>query len=123
MLEPRLLVLDEPTFGQDRSTSAALVERLHELVAHGTTIILVTHDMRLVANDADHVIMLVHGGVAYAGPPGGLLGDDPHSGQSRREQALPDEMVVEFGIKMGGERRTEVEAKYKLTFKWKRTQE
>ena len=59
VLEPRLLVLDEPTFGQDRSTSAALVERLHELVAQGTTIILVTHDMRLVANDADHVIMLV----------------------------------------------------------------
>ena len=67
LLEPGLLVFDEPTFGQDRSTSAALVERMHQLIAQGSTIILVTHDMRLVANDADHVVMLIDGHVAFDG--------------------------------------------------------
>jgi energy-coupling factor transporter ATP-binding protein EcfA2 len=76
VLQPRLLVLDEPTFGQDRATSAALMERLRALRHAGTTIVVVTHDMRLVANEAHHVVLLVGGAVAYEGPPDWLL-DDP----------------------------------------------
>jgi energy-coupling factor transport system ATP-binding protein len=75
VLHPRLLILDEPTFGQDRATSAALVQRLGELVDGGTTVIVVTHDMGLVASAADHVVLLVDGEVAYDGRPFGLFAD------------------------------------------------
>jgi energy-coupling factor transport system ATP-binding protein len=75
VLHPRLLVLDEPTFGQDRATSSALVQRLHELVDGGTTVVVVTHDMGLVASQADHVVLLIEGKVAYEGRPTGLFAD------------------------------------------------
>ena len=46
---PRVLILDEPTFGQDRNTWAALVLLLRRVAARGTTVISVTHDARFVA--------------------------------------------------------------------------
>lgn len=41
---PKILILDEPTFGQDRNTWIALVNLLREVVAQGTTVISMTHD-------------------------------------------------------------------------------
>lgn len=55
---PRLLVLDEPTFGQDARTWAELVRLLRELVAEGTGVLAVTHDRALVAALADDVLTL-----------------------------------------------------------------
>ncbi|CAN5513493.1 ATP-binding cassette domain-containing protein [soil metagenome] len=46
--QPRVLVLDEPTFGQDAVTWAALVTLLEELRASGTAIVAATHDRRFV---------------------------------------------------------------------------
>jgi energy-coupling factor transport system ATP-binding protein len=46
---PRVLVLDEPTFGQDALTWAALVELLEELRSEGTAVVAATHDPRFVA--------------------------------------------------------------------------
>jgi energy-coupling factor transporter ATP-binding protein EcfA2 len=41
---PAVVILDEPTFGQDRLGWVELVRLLHELVAGGTTLLSVTHD-------------------------------------------------------------------------------
>jgi energy-coupling factor transport system ATP-binding protein len=76
VLRPRLLVLDEPTFGQDANTTDALLERLRRLLDAGTTVVIVTHDMRLLATCADHVLLLAGGRVAYEGPVAPLLEDD-----------------------------------------------
>ncbi|MEY4102101.1 MAG: hypothetical protein RIR88_235 [Actinomycetota bacterium] len=54
--QPRLLVLDEPTFGQDARTWAELVDLLVELRNGGTGVITVTHDERLVQALADTVV-------------------------------------------------------------------
>ena len=45
---PRVLVLDEPTFGQDEHTWAQLVGLLHELLDGGTAVVAATHDTALV---------------------------------------------------------------------------
>ncbi len=45
---PRVLVLDEPTFGQDERTWAELVTLLHELLDDGTALVAATHDVALV---------------------------------------------------------------------------
>ena len=50
-----ILILDEPTFGQDRHTAHALMEQLCALHRAGITIIVITHDMQLVADYADQV--------------------------------------------------------------------
>lgn len=61
ILKQRLLVLDEPTFGQDRRHADALLEKFRALNAAGTTLILITHDMRLVAEHADRVAVMDQG--------------------------------------------------------------
>ncbi len=60
---PRVLVLDEPTFGQDRHGYEGLLAILHERLEAGTCLIVSTHDERLVADLATRIIRLDHGRV------------------------------------------------------------
>ncbi len=62
---PQLLVLDEPTFGQDSRTWAELVLLLRELVADGTGVLAVTHDLALVEALGDEVLALAPRGGAH----------------------------------------------------------
>jgi energy-coupling factor transport system ATP-binding protein len=65
---PRVLVLDEPTFGQDARTWGELVTLLGELLAEGTAVLAVTHDDDLVTALADDVLRL-RGGLPDPGLP------------------------------------------------------
>lgn len=59
---PPVLVLDEPTSGQDRATWSAVVEQLGALADAGTAVVVVTHDRDLVrALDADEVVLHADG--------------------------------------------------------------
>jgi len=74
VLEPRLLVLDEPTIGQDHERAQhlmRLMDRLRE--RYSTTILMITHDVRLVAEWADRAIALRGGGIAFDGTPEALF--------------------------------------------------
>ena len=55
---PELIVLDEPTFGQDRRTWEELIRLLAELADGGTTIVAITHDLDFAAALADDEIAL-----------------------------------------------------------------
>ncbi|MBF6614275.1 MAG: ABC transporter ATP-binding protein [Chloroflexi bacterium] len=66
-LEPRILILDEPTFGQDRSSASRIMEELKRLRSQGVTIIIITHDMKLVAEYASRVGVLIAGRVEFEG--------------------------------------------------------
>ena len=70
-----LLVLDEPTFGQDRARADELLSLLRGLNDDGTTIIVVTHDMQLVTEYADRTVILREGRVAAAGETASLFAD------------------------------------------------
>ncbi|TCU50976.1 energy-coupling factor transport system ATP-binding protein [Curtobacterium sp. PhB146] len=59
---PPVVVLDEPTSGQDRSTWDAVVRHLGALADDGTTVVAVTHDRDLIrALDADEVVLAADG--------------------------------------------------------------
>jgi energy-coupling factor transport system ATP-binding protein len=60
---PRLLVLDEPTFGQDRRGYEALTAILEEHVAAGTALLAATHDEAFIASFATRVVRLEGGRV------------------------------------------------------------
>lgn len=64
-----VLLLDEPTFGQDAETTAQLIEVLRQARAAGTTLIMVTHDMELVYQQADRVLVLGSGNIQFDGSP------------------------------------------------------
>ena len=64
-----ILILDEPTYGQDSQTAAHLMSLLQAQHAEGRTIIMVTHDMRLVAKYAREVHVLWNGKTRFVGTP------------------------------------------------------
>jgi len=66
---PRLLLLDEPTRGLDYPAKRKLVRLLHEWRNRGTAILLVTHDVELVAQAADRVLLLSQGEIIADAPP------------------------------------------------------
>jgi energy-coupling factor transport system ATP-binding protein len=64
-----VLVLDEPTTGQDWRQSLEMLDLARRLNAAGHTIIMITHNMQLVARYARRVIVLARGTVLIDGPP------------------------------------------------------
>jgi energy-coupling factor transport system ATP-binding protein len=66
---PRLLVLDEPTFGQDRLGYESLLAILDERVAEGTAVVAATHDERFVADFAQRRVGLAAGRVVADSRP------------------------------------------------------
>ncbi|WP_276259638.1 energy-coupling factor ABC transporter ATP-binding protein [Haloglomus litoreum] len=68
-MEPSHLVLDEPLSGLDHPARTAVVERLAALHAAGTGVVVVTHDLRDVADLADRIVVMRDGEVALEGPP------------------------------------------------------
>jgi heme exporter protein A len=70
--DPRVLLLDEPFTGLDRSGSAALARTLAGAVERGCVMVVVTHDLEALAGMADHVAVLRRGKLEYeARQPGG----------------------------------------------------
>ena len=66
-LEPDLIVLDEPTTGQDRGHMLKFMDKIRELNKQGKTIVLITHDMELVAEYAERVVLMKHGKILLDG--------------------------------------------------------
>lgn len=73
---PAVLALDEPTFGQDRARAGELLALLQSLRVDGTTIVIVTHDLQLVAEQSTHTVVLADGRVHASGPTAALFRDE-----------------------------------------------
>ncbi|MEO8463613.1 MAG: cobalt ABC transporter ATP-binding protein, partial [Chloroflexota bacterium] len=58
---PRLLLLDEPTFGQDRRGWESVVQIVDELVGEGTAVLAATHDQAFATRVADRQVEMVAG--------------------------------------------------------------
>lgn len=68
-----VLALDEPTFGQDRERAAELLDMLRTLNEQGTTVLVVTHDLQLVADYASRIAVMSDGRILGSGPTADVL--------------------------------------------------
>ena len=75
-MRPNLVVLDEPTVGQDGYFRETLVVFLAALEARGFTNIIVTHDLDFARACADRWVVLHEGSIVADGPPEDLLSDE-----------------------------------------------
>jgi cobalt/nickel transport system ATP-binding protein len=69
VLEPELLLLDEPTAYLDRSSEQLLIEELNRIHDSGITVAMATHDMNLAYSWADWIVVMDHGKCLLAGTP------------------------------------------------------
>jgi len=72
--EPRLIVADEPTTALDVSIQAQIIALLKRLAReHGTAVMLITHDMGVIAETANRVAVMYAGRIAEIGPVGEVI--------------------------------------------------
>lgn len=71
--DQQLLVLDEPSFGQDYNNTYKLMNLIKNRQQQGCTVVMITHDMRLVWEYATEVALLSEGKMIYAGATQGLF--------------------------------------------------
>lgn len=69
VLEPELLLLDEPTAYLDRLSEQQLVEELNRIHENGTTVVMATHDMNLAYAWADWILVMDRGKCVLEGEP------------------------------------------------------
>lgn len=76
VLEPTMIILDEPTAGQDYRHYTEIMEFLGEINRAGITILMITHDMHLMLEYADRAIVFSHGQIIADKRCAEILTDD-----------------------------------------------
>ena len=77
--EPKLIVADEPTTALDVSIQAQIISLLKRLCKeHGAAVMLVTHDMGVIAETCDRVAVMYAGRIAEVGPVGDVINRPAH---------------------------------------------
>jgi len=79
--QPRLLIADEPTTALDATVQAQILDLLAQLRAHDNSLLMVSHDLAVVARLADQVAVMRHGQVVEQGSAEQILQDpqDPYT--------------------------------------------
>ena len=75
MTNPRLIMLDEPMAGVNPALTQSLLQRIKELREQGVTVFFVEHDMDMVRDISDWVIVMAQGTVIAEGPPNVVMRD------------------------------------------------
>jgi zinc transport system ATP-binding protein len=87
---PKLLLLDEPLSGVDQASKEALAGILARLQAHGTTMLVVLHELGELAPLIDRAVVLDHGRIVHDGrPPAPAHGPDPNQGHPHGDAPAP----------------------------------
>jgi energy-coupling factor transport system ATP-binding protein len=82
-MRPAILVLDEPTTGQDHQTAAIISRLIGRLRDGGSTVICVAHDMPLLADVATRLVVMHEGRILADGRPREVFSDASAMAQSR----------------------------------------
>jgi peptide/nickel transport system ATP-binding protein len=109
-LDPKLIVADEPTTALDVTLQAQVLDLLAESKARGTSIILISHDLSVVARLADEVAVMRAGDVVEYGPARQVLRQPRHEYTQALLDAIPSEhtrgvRLVRQGASQGVARR------------------
>ncbi|MDI3380303.1 ABC transporter ATP-binding protein [Xenophilus aerolatus] len=94
ILEPALLICDEPTTALDVTTQAQILKLIRELQQRkGTAVLFITHDFGVVAEIADQVVVMQTGQVVEAGPAAAVLARPRHAYTRKLIAAIPNGQV------------------------------
>ncbi len=96
--DPALVILDEPTAGQDLVCLKRIAGIVDYLQSQGKAVLTITHDMEFVVNNFDRVVVMAHGNIIADGSPQEIFWDDcvlkeaalhpPYVGQLAKELGL-----------------------------------
>lgn len=100
-MNEKILVLDEPTAGQDLRGIVRLEKILEELEKEGKTVITITHDMEFVVNNFKKVFVMAHKNLLKIGKPNEIFEDDTLLEESMLKKPYISNLVKQLGIDAG----------------------
>jgi energy-coupling factor transport system ATP-binding protein len=106
--EPKVLLVDEPTYGQDKQMTRTLMALIESIRARGIAVVMITHDMRLVQEYAERVIVMSTGEVLYDGAFTGLFDRADLLARANLRPTILHELVNALrqrGVRIQGELR------------------
>ena len=116
--EPEVVLLDEPTAGQDLACMRRLENILDHLQKKGTAVLIITHDMEFVVRNFQRVVVMAHGGIISDGTPREIFWNldvlreaalhQPYISALARRIGLPGKVLTaeEFAAALRGSGRT-----------------
>jgi len=75
-MDPKIVILDEPTIAQDRFSTRKLAEIIKELIKDGKVVLTITHDMDFVAENFERTVIFYQGQVLDDGPTEKVLSNE-----------------------------------------------
>ena len=90
---PQLLLVDEPTYGQDKAMTHTLMALMQEIRDQGVSVVMITHDMRLVQEYAERVIVMSDGSILFDGAASDLFELDDVLASANLRRTLLHELL------------------------------
>jgi len=97
-MEPEILIVDEPTTGQDPKGSHKIMNLMKSLNEQGKTIIVITHDMNLAAEYSDRIIVMNQGKKLLEGSPREVFNKIKILQKAHLEPPQVTQLTLELGI-------------------------
>lgn len=95
-LNPRILIIDEPTTGLDWESSIEIMKILKDLHSKGATIIIISHSMELISQYVDRVIVIKEGNITMDGPTREVFSQP----EKLKETALEPSQITQLAQRM-----------------------
>lgn len=96
--EPQILLVDEPTYGQDKEMTFTLMSLMEEIRAQGVAVVMITHDMRLVQEYAQRVLVMSDGKIIYDGLSSVLFGQEKILHQANLRKTILHDLLKEMSL-------------------------
>ena len=93
---PQVLLVDEPTYGQDKEMTQNLMTLMESIRRKGVTIVMITHDMRLVQEFASRVLVMADGQILFEGDPSALFCSDKLLESANLRPTLLQELLKQY---------------------------
>lgn len=103
VLEPQMIILDEPTAGQDYRHYTDIMEFLRSINERGITVVMITHDMHLMLEYADRALVFSKGKIICDAPCSVVLTDDEIIAKASLKETSLYDIAIMCGINDGTE--------------------
>jgi peptide/nickel transport system ATP-binding protein len=101
-LDPDIVIADEPTTALDVTVQAQVLEQLRQMKQRGASVLLISHDLAVVAHLADHIVVMQGGRVVEQGPASRVLGNPQEDYTRALIEAVPSEETRGTPLSPGG---------------------
>jgi energy-coupling factor transporter ATP-binding protein EcfA2 len=98
-MKPQILIIDEPTTGQDPQMTEGIFEIIKRLNEDGTTVLVITHKFDYAAAYTERAVILANGEIVYDGPMGPALMDQ----ELLRENSLAQPRVTKLAARLAAQ--------------------